>query len=486
MLLLLSALAMAAPESELHIGNSYTFYNNLPEVREALHEAVLPDNALEVRLIARGGARLANFAIEIEDDRGELADLLRDGPGFDRVFLQEQSQLPAFPQTQPEWTNSKAAMALLRNAVPESDVVVLATWGRRDGDRQNPSRFPDFETMNDLLFTGTLALADGLDRTWIAPAGRAFAAVRADVQAQGLDPDAEDSLFYRLYDIDGSHPAPLGTLLTACVEIGTVSGVPCDPAASWPLPATDEEKRALTQAAAAVTLDVPFGDLSWPWAYEQSALGDGPELVLGPFEHRPAVRITSPLTADALTVHGPLGGRIYIPENGALSIGSLQNSGPIELYVTGGTFEASGAVQVSPMVDAGTVQFSGTRPSLSGLTLGSGGTLALAPTGDPTAPDVGTATLNGTLAITVEASEDAIVLLTGTALTYGDTLQVTGVPEGWTLNQGPTALSLAPATPEKRCATTPVQGGVPAMGLLLWALVATRRRQNSNTGRRVR
>jgi hypothetical protein len=96
---------------------------------------------------------------------------------------------------------------LLGKATP----VVYSTWGRRDGDPNNQSIFPDFKSMNDLTTSGYLDYASLLPDPIIIPAGAGFDII--------WNEDASPVRFRDLYwsNNDGSHPSIQGTYMVACM-----------------------------------------------------------------------------------------------------------------------------------------------------------------------------------------------------------------------------------------------------------------------------
>jgi hypothetical protein len=249
--------------SALFVGNSYTYVNDLPLVyREA--SMLLPPTPVRVESVTAGGYLLAQHATDAMTDGTALATFLRTGTAeetaWDVVVLQEQSQIPGFPEGNPErdasldGASALGQLALARNA----SVVLYLTWGRELGDETNPGLYPDFQTMEDMLEDGYRAMSvrlasEGVD-VRIAPVGPAFERVHADVVAAGGDPTAEGSDFDLLYDSDGSHPAPRGTYLAMCVILGTITGL--DPF-TFPDGAglTPDEARAMRLVARATLAD---------------------------------------------------------------------------------------------------------------------------------------------------------------------------------------------------------------------------------------
>jgi len=159
-----------------------------------------------------GGRRLAQHAADLEVASSPVA--MAFGQRWDRVFLQDQSQIPGFPEGSADRIASDAAAQPLARAALDAGarVVFYQTWGRRDGDERNPGLYPDFPTMQDRLTAGyerlaSLAAMSGAEVS-IGEVGEAFRRVH----------DAGDrDHFEALYDADGSHPSVQGTYLAALV-----------------------------------------------------------------------------------------------------------------------------------------------------------------------------------------------------------------------------------------------------------------------------
>ncbi len=263
----------------LFLGNSYTFQNELDVVTADVLTAGVHPEATATRL-AEGG-----YTWSLHRDQCETADsawdeaLVDPGHPWGWVILQEQSQIPGFPHTEPDWTESADAGAALNAyaAALGSETVLLMTWGRRLGDETNPSLYPDFLTMQDALTDGYLTYRDRFATearpVWVAPAGLAFQAVYEAVAADGLTPEDDGTLFSILYQEDGSHPAPAGTWLTAWVIYATLTG---ESPIGLPLPSQipAEDATRLQEIADEVVLGNAAG-LVYPWSTDTGATDTG-------------------------------------------------------------------------------------------------------------------------------------------------------------------------------------------------------------------
>ncbi|MCC8153430.1 MAG: succinylglutamate desuccinylase/aspartoacylase family protein [Tannerellaceae bacterium] len=174
----------------LFIGNSYTYYNQLPEMVKAL--AASSGDKLSVRMIEHGGWTLQKHA-----ENKETTDAIKDG-GWDFVVLQEQSQAPAKER---EWVAmhmyppAKELDNLRKMFNPSGKTVFYMTWGH------------NIETYNEMQQRIAESYVDITNQqdAWCAPVGIAFKRVR------------EENPGIQLYDPDKSHPALPGSYLAANV-----------------------------------------------------------------------------------------------------------------------------------------------------------------------------------------------------------------------------------------------------------------------------
>jgi hypothetical protein len=197
----------AQPLRILFIGNSYTYYNDLP--------------GSLVQLAADAGEQVVTaqstppgHTLEQHSMNAVTLDLIREG-GWDHVVIQEQSQRPAFPDAQVAAEVLPYAQALsdsVRLYSPCAEIVFYMTWGRSQGDAQNCVAFPPvctYEGMQHRLRLGYLSMAVE-NSAWCAPVGMAWRTIRQE------HPDIV------LYDPDGSHPGLAGSYLAASTIFCTV------------------------------------------------------------------------------------------------------------------------------------------------------------------------------------------------------------------------------------------------------------------------
>ena len=248
----------------LFVGNSYTYYNDLDQLVASFATSLPGAPIVTASRVASGGYRLPQHASDAATDSTPLAAFLGTGPypSWTFVVLQDQSQIPGFPESQQERIDSVAASVELARRAAEHGATTLLfqTWGRRDGDSSNPDRFPDFITMNNLLAEGYAQMEQAIRAAGYpvrrVPVGAAFAAIREGDLAAGRDPLDSASLFFRLYAADGSHPSLEGSYLAAATFVCTVGDSVAPPFAFSPsaLDAGDATRLQLAGCAAAHSL----------------------------------------------------------------------------------------------------------------------------------------------------------------------------------------------------------------------------------------
>jgi hypothetical protein len=172
------------PTRVLFVGNSYTYFNNLPALVGALGDA--NGVSMEPVLTAAGA-----YTLQMHVEDGVAAS----AKGFDAVVLQEQSRRPVL---EPELL-VEAASAFTGSA---PKLVLFATWARRG--------VPEDQTAIDAAYRRAGAAARGI----VAHTAEAWQ--RALKQRPGL----------RLYHDDGSHPTPAGSYLAAIAIYRALTGQP--------------------------------------------------------------------------------------------------------------------------------------------------------------------------------------------------------------------------------------------------------------------
>ena len=186
--------------SVLFVGNSYTSFNNLPNLISSI--ASIMGDVLIVDGSLIGGATLQNHS-----QNNNTTNLITKG-NWDFVVLQEQSQYPSFPLWQVEQDVFPYA-SQLSELVSEfnecANTVFFMTWGREYGDQSNCQSWPPvctYEGMDDLLRERYMIMAND-NNALVSPVG----AVWRSLRDAGYDLD--------LYSSDGSHPSLTGSYISA-------------------------------------------------------------------------------------------------------------------------------------------------------------------------------------------------------------------------------------------------------------------------------
>ena len=438
-----SVCAVAAGQQVLFVGNSYTAFNGL---HERVAENVTADavwDPFTVEAITTGGYTLPRHLADAETPGRPLHEaLVSGGMVWDTVVLQDQSQIPAFPEDVPDKAASLEAVVALDALVAGAggQTLLFQTWGRRDGDALNPELFPDYPTMQDALTDGYWAYHGAIEstgrRAWIAPVGEAWRLVWGDVLASGGDPGSPESDFHRLYSGDGSHPSPYGSFLVAAVFHAALSGH--DPQGNAVQEELEDERyRAyLQEVAARAVLAEPYA-FPLPWALD---IPDVTDTVSDP-AMRLQVRVATTAARDALAVgvehDGESGyGHLWVTAGGDLTVGTLTVGAGGEglLVVEGGVL----TVTTASTMGSGQLEQSGGEVTIGAGVLPpvmlTGGALTgafevsgdltqtggrLAPTEGGALTVSGSAVLEGALDVTAVTGESQVVLTASTLVDGG-------------------------------------------------------------------
>jgi hypothetical protein len=172
------------PLRVLFIGNSYTYFNNLPELLSELAASANPSKMLEAQMIVRGGATL-----KMHWEEGAALKALQQGK-WDYVVLQEQSTLPI---TDPATMHKYARFFDAEIKKAGAKTIFHLTWARQHQPENQVK-------LNDAYFTIAKEL-----KALVAPVGVAW--------EKAFKEDAK-----RVFHTeDKSHPNAAGSYMAACV-----------------------------------------------------------------------------------------------------------------------------------------------------------------------------------------------------------------------------------------------------------------------------
>jgi hypothetical protein len=185
----------------LFLGNSYTSYNNLPQLTADCA------NSAGYTLIT-GSNTPGGHTFQQHTTNATSQSLIAAGD-WDYVVLQEQSQLPSFPDNQVATQCFPYATQLddqIHASNPCAKTIFYMTWGRENGDAANCASWPPvctYEGMDSLLNLRYRQMA--LDnQALLSPVGAVWKYLR--INYPNID----------LYNADGSHPTIEGSYVAAC------------------------------------------------------------------------------------------------------------------------------------------------------------------------------------------------------------------------------------------------------------------------------
>ena len=186
----------------LFLGNSYTSYNNLPQLVQSLSSSA--GKTLNIDSNMPGGFSLSGHA----NDAITFSKISQGN--WDYVILQEQSQIPTidyyrYNEMYPAITSLKS---LIEQYNPCAKIITYMTWGRRYGGQQcGPGMtycspvFVDFNHMQDSLTSAYLEISEQLN-IQCAPVGVTWQNILNDTTLI-------------LHSNDNSHPTIDGSYVAA-------------------------------------------------------------------------------------------------------------------------------------------------------------------------------------------------------------------------------------------------------------------------------
>jgi hypothetical protein len=234
---LAAAGAFARPLDVLFVGNSYVYVNNLPEVFARMAIGAGQESP-HVTVHAPGGQTLAGACAN-----AELLKLLERQ--FDVIILQEQSQIPAKAEVdlRVRRTFLDACRWLsghVHQHYPNTTIVLYQTWARHSSAWTQPKEVEGCGANPD-------EMQKRLSR-WYAEAGRLIGARVAPVGDAWLA-NYHEAHPLMLHAVDGSHPSPAGTYLTALVLVGVVYDIAPVTSYTGPFPSNSKDREHLVALA---------------------------------------------------------------------------------------------------------------------------------------------------------------------------------------------------------------------------------------------
>lgn len=184
----------------LFLGNSYTGTNDLPGMFSQMVTSTGQNCIIDSN--TPGG-----YTFNLHTTNSTTQTKIQQG-NWDFVILQEQSQIPSFPDDYVN-TNCFPYAEQLNNQIlqysPCAETVFYMTWGRQNGDSQFCATNPPvctYEGMDDLLRARYITMAQN-NNAIVSPVGAVWRYIRTNYPE------------INLYSGDGSHPSVEGTYAAA-------------------------------------------------------------------------------------------------------------------------------------------------------------------------------------------------------------------------------------------------------------------------------
>jgi len=192
----------------MFLGNSYTYFNQMPNMFEEL--ALAAGDSIHVESFTSGGYSLSQHL-----DNPASIQLITQGI-WNFVILQEQSQMPTIPYYRDNYTfpSADSLNELIHLFNPCAKTVFFMTWGRKYGGQQCIGNhcspvFVDYFHMQDSLESAYMHMALTHD-AYCSPVGMSW----SNSISNG-DP-------IELYTSDASHPSLAGSYLIACTHYASI------------------------------------------------------------------------------------------------------------------------------------------------------------------------------------------------------------------------------------------------------------------------
>jgi hypothetical protein len=181
----------AEPLRVLFVGNSYTFYNRLPDIVKQMSIDAGQMRPLEVADVTFGGASLEQHW-QLGDVQAALAE-----KDWDYVVIQDHSMMPV---NDPEKTRKYVKLVADAARADGAQPILYLTWARQNN--------PAMQAQLDQVYTSLAEETHSL----LAPVGQAWQRALSETPKPVL------------FNADGSHPSYTGSYLAASVFYSLIYG----------------------------------------------------------------------------------------------------------------------------------------------------------------------------------------------------------------------------------------------------------------------
>lgn len=196
----------------LFIGNSFTYYSDIPKVFENICTSV--GTKVVVESVTMGSHTLEKFADET-DEYGKIVDQkLKDSNDYDVVVLQEQTTRP-LTNYDKFIEGAKSLQQKITATQYNCRIYLYSTWGYKEAADARKLTIPEMEAQVRTAYKNA-AKELGVKISYV---GAAFSKVYTE--------HPEINLYFHA---DNKHPSYLGAYLSACVHAATILNV--DPRAT--------------------------------------------------------------------------------------------------------------------------------------------------------------------------------------------------------------------------------------------------------------
>ena len=191
----------------LFIGNSFTYFNDMPFTFLSMIRTI--DPKARVDSLAYGGYTLSQYADE-ETEVGKIAINKMVSYDWDYIVLQEQSLVPCLdPQG---FAAAVKKLCTIVHRMTSAKVILYQTWAYKNGSEKLASTGMSYEEMNTRLREAYRTVTQE-NQAILAPVGDLFAHIYAS-----------DHITHLINRNDNYHPSASGSYLAACVIFKTITG----------------------------------------------------------------------------------------------------------------------------------------------------------------------------------------------------------------------------------------------------------------------
>lgn len=187
----------------LFIGNSFTFYSDVPQLTENI--ACDLGFKFKSESVTKGSHRLIQFASETDEEGAKVYGKLKANNDYDFVILQEQSTGP-LTQYSNFLSGAKTLAELTRTTQTNAKIKLYETWGYSEYASTNKITIPQMEEQLREKYENC-AKEISADVHYV---GKAFSKVY------------EENKDINLYFSDDKHPSLEGAYLSALVHVGSL------------------------------------------------------------------------------------------------------------------------------------------------------------------------------------------------------------------------------------------------------------------------